>query len=488
MQPHLTVHQAPPDVWARQQFQGTRLGHCARRKRLVSYAQALAEQPGKSIPELLPRKYDIDATYDLFDCPEATPDAIQAGHRRVVWAEMRTPGRYLLFEDTTYVSFSHRHQPIEGLGPIGTSDQGQGFLLHSILAARAPQLSQPDATGHRPPLEVLGLADQQSLVREARPEGEPSDASKRRLYRERESQRWINSGQRVGPAPADAAVRWVRVADREANIYEYMISCNDLGHRFLVRMSQGRIALDPSHGQRVGTVFEHAAAAEPAGGLYLDLRARPGVAARRACLLISFGSVRVRAPWRPGVAASAAEPVDCWFVRVWEPEPPTGVEPLEWDRYTDQPIKSLEDALSAAMDYGSRYLIEELHKALKTGLKAEDLQLETAHRLMAAIAVMSVVALRLLDLRELCRRLPEAHAAISGLDGEELEILGVAVGRKLTTVASVLLAVGRLGGHMNRRSDGMPGWITLWRGMNKLRLLVQGARLARKLASKKQHT
>jgi hypothetical protein len=26
----------------------------------------------------------------------------------------------------------------------------------------------------------------------------------------------------------------------------------------------------------------------------------------------------------------------------------------------------------------------------------------------------------------------------------------------------------------------MPGWVTLWRGMNKLRLLKQGARLAMK--------
>ena len=90
---------------------------------------------------------------------------------------------------------------------------------------------------------------------------------------------------------------------------------------------------------------------------------------------------------------------------------------------------------------------------------------------------MSVVALRLLDLRELGHRLPEADAATSGLSGEEREILALSVGRELVTVTDVLLAVGRLGGHMNRRSDGMPGWITLWRGMTKLRLLIEGARL-----------
>jgi hypothetical protein len=73
------------------------------------------------------------------------------------------------------------------------------------------------------------------------------------------------------------------------------------------------------------------------------------------------------------------------------------------------------------------------------------------------------------------------------LSGEELVILERAVGRVLTTVGTVLLAVGRLGGHMNRRSDGMPGWLTLWRGMNKLRLLVEGARLARMIDSTHDH-
>jgi hypothetical protein len=57
MLPCVSTHQAPPDLWARQHFQGIRLGHCARRKRIVSYAEALATQPGKTIPELFPRKW-----------------------------------------------------------------------------------------------------------------------------------------------------------------------------------------------------------------------------------------------------------------------------------------------------------------------------------------------------------------------------------------------------------------------------------------------
>ena len=34
--------------------------------------------------------------------------------------------------------------------------------------------------------------------------------------------------------------------------------------------------------------------------------------------------------------------------------------------------------------------------------------------------------------------------------------------------------VARLGGHQNRKSDGFPGWLTLWRGWTKLESVVTG--------------
>ncbi len=125
--PVASAHQVRPDVWARQQFLGARLGHCARTKRIVACAQALANQPGKAMSELLATKYEIEATYELLKRPEATLDAIQAMHLRWVHAEMRVPGRYLLFEDTTYISFSHR-RVIKGLGPIGNTRQPCGGI------------------------------------------------------------------------------------------------------------------------------------------------------------------------------------------------------------------------------------------------------------------------------------------------------------------------------------------------------------------------
>jgi hypothetical protein len=38
--------------------------------------------------------------------------------------------------------------------------------------------------------------------------------------------------------------------------------------------------------------------------------------------------------------------------------------------------------------------------------------------------------------------------------------------------------VARLGGHQNRKGDGFPGWITLWRGWMRLQSMVDGYRAA----------
>ena len=174
-------------------------------------------------------------------------------------------------------------------------------------------------------------------------------------------------------------------------------------------------------------------------------------------------------------------PVRCHAVRVWEANPPPGVAALEWILLTDWPAESYAEALEVALAYATRWLIEEFHKALKSGTKAEELQLGTAEGLFAAIALKSVVALRLLDLRERVRLAPAAPVEQSGLSELELTILEKSVNRPLKTVSDVALAIGRLGGHMNRKGDGLPGWQTLFRGMAKLNDLVEGARIALKL-------
>lgn len=474
-----------PESWVQEQFAGADLGDPRRTRRAQTLAAAFARQPGDPIPQLFERKYEIDAAYDFFDRPEATPDAIQAGHRRAVLEQAATPGATILhLEDTTDLSYSGQ-RPIAGLGPIGKGQPGQqGFGLHSVLSVVWPDLAAtpPTVAGRRPAVRVLGLADQRYHVRPPR----RRTRTRRRSARGKlppappwQSQLWRDAGVKLGPAPQ--GVRWVRVTDREADIFEYLEDCGRLGHGFVARACQDRALVDAQGRTGAGHLFACARALAPLGHFELFLRARKNQPARTARLAAACAPVRLRAPQRPGHGVGVLAPLACTVVRVWEEAPPEGVAALEWILLCDAAAATFEAVREVALQYSCRWLIEEFHKALKTGLGAERLQLKEASRLFAAIALMSVVALRLIELKEAVRVAPEAPAPTAGLSALELAVLRARLKRPIGTVGEVALAIGKLGGHMNRKRDGMPGLITLWRGMKVLQLLVQGVLLAEEL-------
>lgn len=127
-----------PALWTNIHFAAPALNHPRRVRRLQTIALAMAASPGLSLPQLFPQWYGLKAAYQLFDHPEATPDAFQVSHRQQTRHALGQPGEYLLIEDTSVVSYSGR-LPIEGLGAVGHSSEGQtGFALHSVLAVRWP--------------------------------------------------------------------------------------------------------------------------------------------------------------------------------------------------------------------------------------------------------------------------------------------------------------------------------------------------------------
>ncbi len=127
-----------------------------------------------------------------------------------------------------------------------------------------------------------------------------------------------------------------------------------------------------------------------------------------------------------------------------------------------------------------RWLIEEYHKCLKSGCAIEKKQLEEADRLEALLGIAAVVAVRLLAIKQQVKSRPQSPAV------EHVEPLAVKVlciRRKLKvnpqklTLYEFWREVAKLGGFLGRRSDGEPGWQTLWLGWRELDLLTQGAKL-----------
>ena len=256
----VSVHQEP-QRWAEEHFTGAKLTDIRRVARVKKIAEAMAVHPGRSIPKLCRSPYAVKATYNLFKHEAATPEHLQSGHRAVVREAMRQPGVYRLLADTTEWSWSGK-QPMAGLGPIGNSATGlQGCFSHTVLSGGWPDA--PQDTSKRQPVEVLGLGDQPYDVRT--PWRQPRESSQERLKRARESPGWTHASQRVGCAPE--GVRWVRGADREADIYAYWVSCQELGHGFVIRAAKDRALRHPETGKRAGRLLTTARNAVPLGEL-----------------------------------------------------------------------------------------------------------------------------------------------------------------------------------------------------------------------------
>ncbi len=170
-------------------------------------------------------------------------------------------------------------------------------------------------------------------------------------------------------------------------------------------------------------------------------------------------------------------------MRVWEAETPKGEEVLEWILLTNVPVTGAAEAAQRVDWYEKRPIIEEYHKGMKTGCRIESMQFDKIERLEPAIAVLSVVTTTLLQLRDAARA-PDGdrRAASTILDRIYIDVLRGHYGRRLPAEPSVrefYMHVARLGGHQNRKVDGMPGWLTLWRGWTKLNLMVDGYQVAR---------
>ena len=79
--------------------------------------------------------------------------------------------------------------------------------------------------------------------------------------------------------------------------------------------------------------------------------------------------------------------------------------------WTSLPVTSFAEAWQIIEHYERRWLIEEFHKAIKTGCRLEARQFMKAHRLEAVASFTCVLAVRLLQLKTVATTSPDLPAA-----------------------------------------------------------------------------
>ena len=423
-------------------------------------AQAAA-RPDGSTPDQTETWSDCKAVYRLMDCDEVTHADIIAPHCRLTKQSCPAGSVQLILCDTTEVDY---RRSAAGLGPVGRG-RGRGFFLHTGLMRDAH-------SG-----EIAGIAGQELFYRKPKSRQRVHKNSKRRDP-DRESVVWGQLIDQIGPPPAD--VHWIHVCDRGADDYEVYCRAFWNGCGWVIRAARlNRIIEDAQGNER--TLEDHLASQPVQGRSQVDVPRQGTRKARTAEVTIRAAALRMPPPrvmnqWIRD--HHPEEPLLMWVVELKEEQPPEDTEALHWVLLTSEPAATIDQARQALSSYQHRWGVEEYHKALKTGCRVEQRYYETAARLERVTGMLAVLAVRLLQIRALADQQPQRPAQ-ELVPAQWVNVLAKV--RKLSaadmTIEQFVKQLGGLGGHLGRKRDGRPGWITLWRGLEKLLLILRGATL-----------
>jgi hypothetical protein len=448
-----------PLSFTQQHFGEVDLGHKARNRCFSKIADLIGRHPGGTLPDKLQSPKDYRAMDRLMNRPEVTHAAIVSAHVERTLEQLRQcDGPVLLVHDTTELDFTGLLS-IPELGPIGNG-HGRGYLCHNSLAV--------DPQRH----EAIGLVHQ--ILHNRVAVGKKEGVAAKRARASRESRLWTNAIQALEPAPAGKL--WVDVADRGADIFEFLAAMD--ARHYVVRACFNR-SIGIGHGATPtkGLLYTFARSLPEKGQRTLVVSSADGE--RKTTVAVAYAPVQVNPPHvRRGLYEK--RPLLVWVVRIWEIAPPAGVKPLEWVLLTNVAVDTVAAAWERMSWYKGRWVIEEYHKAQKTGCGIETLQFTTEAALQPMIALLSVVAVTLLNLRRASRQEDATtRPAQEVIHPDYVAVLSAwrykGELRMEMSVHDFFYALARLGGHQNRKSDHRPGWLILWRGWMKLQNMADGA-------------
>lgn len=440
-----------------------------RSRRLSKVAAALMKSPGMSISAACGGWNETLAAYRLLNCKDVSADALILPHREATIQRCAMFPCVVVSQDTTEFDFSHM-EGAEGFGPLNHEDR-RGFHMHSHYVVSEQGL----------PLGLLGIT---TFIRDDETFRIDSK-NKHRPIEEKESYRWVEGYQRALKLARELPDCEVfSISDREGDISEVYQEWQQAegGPRaeWIIRANQDRALLNVADGE-ANKLFAALEAAPLLGAIEFKVPASTGTkkvkgsrvetsrSARTVYQNIRVMKITPRPPERVGVKLKE---VSFWAILAEEPDPPEGEDPIRWLLLTSKEVKTMEDARRILNLYMRRWDIEVFHRVLKTGCKVERIQLKTNQAVINAIMIYSVIAWRILYLTHLGRQCPDMPCSCVFEEAEWKATCAVVKRKKdlkEPSLSEFIKIVGKLGGHLGRKSDGAPGPQSIWQGLARVR-------------------
>jgi len=460
--------------WAMEEFSNISLGDERLNKRLIKICDSFSEAPESPINQACTDWAETKAAYRFFKNENVKVKNILKAHGKKTAERAQKHKTILAVQDTSYFSYT-THKQTKGLGKITIKKRENkkdkittGLIMHTSLGLTINGLP-------------LGLLDQKIFSRINYPE----DRNHRDIpIEDKESYKWLESLKNTKDVLKDIEV--VTVCDREADIYEFFKLSYEINSPVLVRAKANRTVNKNSKCSEINNLklWEFMENQPVMGEFDVEVPARDNKPSRIATLKLKFGSFMLN-PSSTNIKHNTNKlpGLKMYAVFVYEKNPPSDIDPLEWMLLTNLKVNNFDEAFEKVCWYCLRWRIEMFHKVLKSGFRVEDCRLGEADRLIKYLTVMSIVAYKIFMITLIARTNPDLPCTLY-LGDDEWKVLYVKVKKKnkfpkkTPKIRDVVIWISQLGGFLARKGDGHPGTITLWRGWKRLADLTEGWNLA----------
>jgi len=422
------------------------LGDIRRNERFVTMVNNIINKPGSSIPVQAKNWYETKAAYNFFKNQEVTKESLQQIIIAHGCSELKDLDRVLIVHDMT--SISYYDLQAEGLGYLDNK-KGHGIMCYNSLAVSLEGLP-------------LSLIYQQTWRRS---ESELGKAARRKTrdFEDKESYKWYEGITEVNKVVSK--VGKIHIADRAADVYELFFSAYGQDTDLLIRACHNRKLSDGSH------LWDHIAQKPSQGVVALEILDEKGQKRRPIEAEVRFEKVEIL---RPARSKDKYESVELTAIEVRQiGKISDQQEGICWTLLTSLEVSSLAEVLKYIKWYTYRWLIERFHYVLKGGTKIEELQLKQADSLEKAVAVYSLAAFKIMQLVYQSREYPDVSCEIILTRSQWIALYVLInennnIPKQPPSLSQAVKWIGRLGGHLGRKSDGPPGLKTVWRGYQTL--------------------
>ena len=449
-------------------FTAATFGDPQMRERLRILTADLESHPGGSLPQACRSKAALKGAYRFCDNPFVTVGDILPAFVRPSVAALARRREVIVPHDSTSFNFSHL-KSATGLGLLNDSPTAKGIHLHSSL------LLDGDCN-------LVGIAELHFWVREDFRQ-ETAEEVRDLPIEEKESFKWLR-GMRAAhhafTAASPTPPRLIHVMDREGDIHEAFAEVKRLGDHAVIRCAQNR-RVEGDQADRIEFAKQRIAATGALGVMQLRVPLKEG-GYRTAVVEARAKEVRLRPD---DGKRKGRKPLSLGLIEIREiSTPPEGEKAASWWLWTTLPVRTLKQVTRVVRIYRARWRVEDYHRALKTGCAAEKLRLQEGESLMKVLAIKAWVATRVVRLRDEAKNNPGQDCEVCFTE-QEWKLLWARQHNRpwrqqdgKPTLGEVVKWLARLGGHLGRNSDPVPGAECLSKAVYALDLLLQGRQIA----------